>query len=79
MKVTQSFRQIMVDIAQKTQLTNAAPTSLQFVKAKHGEFIQDQPKLHNPYSIDGPLKRYLKRLLPPNVSQSNSCIFTALQ
>lgn len=39
----------------------------QFAKAKLGEFFQDKPQLHNPYTTDGPFKRYLKRLLPAEV------------
>lgn len=46
----------------------AAADGVPFAKAKLGQFFQDKPQLHNPYTTDGPLKRFLQRLLPADVN-----------
>lgn len=65
-----TFGSKMVGVVQESYSTKAktTPNGIPFAKAKVGQFFQDQPKLHNPYSTDGPLKRYLKRLLPAEVN-----------
>lgn len=55
-------------IAKRLDKTMAA-ASPAFSRAKLGPFLQELPKLGNPFLEDAPLQRYLKRLCSPEVSQ----------
>lgn len=52
----------------KSTLSTATIDGVPFAKAKLGQFFQDKSQLHNPYTTDGPLKRFLQRLLPADVN-----------